>query len=119
MVDGHEHNSVYLNVKQLDWQPTDFEGVRIKVLWQDPDSGAYTAIFHMEPGACLPRHRHTGIEQTYVLEGSLADDEGTCQAGNFVWRRAGSIHSAHSPNGCLALGMFQNPNEFLNDTADT
>ena len=118
MVNGHEDKSVYLDVGQLDWQPTDFAGVRIKVLWQDGESGAYTALVRMDPGSSLPRHRHTAIEQTYVLEGSLADDEGVCHAGNFVWRRPGSIHSAHSPDGCLALGILQTPNEFLDDTAD-
>ena len=48
-----------------------------------------------------------------MLEGSLVDEDGTCTAGNFVWRRAGSVHSAWSPEGCLVLGIFEAPNEFL------
>ena len=106
-------NSEYIDVDQLQWQPTDFPGVSIKVLWRDGD--AFTALFRMEPGARLPRHRHSGFEQTYVLEGSLVDDEGVCTAGNFVWRYPGSVHSAYSPDGCLSIGIFQKPNEFLDE----
>ena len=105
--------SVYLDVENLDWQPSEFAGISLKILWRDESSGAFTALFRMEPGSRLPRHRHTGVEQSYVLEGSLVDDEGVCRAGNFVWRHPGSIHSAHSPDGCVTLGIFQSPNEFL------
>jgi len=99
----------------MEWEATPFPGVRIKRLWED-ESGAFTALFHMDAGARLPLHRHVGVEQTYVIEGSLADADGECTAGNFVWRRAGSVHEAHSPNGCLAIGVFQKKNEFLHDT---
>lgn len=107
--------SVYVDVESMDWQPTRFPGIRIRILWQDETTGAYTAMFQVDPGARLPKHRHVGVEQTYVLEGSLVDDEGVCTAGNFVWRHPQSVHSAHSPDGCLAIGIFQQPNEFLDD----
>ena len=87
----------------------------MKLLWQDPESEAYTALFRMAPGARLPKHRHVGAEQTFVLKGSLVDDEGTCTANNFVWRSAGSVHSAHAPDGCLSISMFQQANEFLDE----
>jgi anti-sigma factor ChrR (cupin superfamily) len=48
-----------------------------------------------------------------VLVGTLVDDDGACTAGNFVWRRPGSVHSAWSPDGCVVLGIFAAPNEFL------
>ena len=67
----------------------------------------------MAPGATLPKHRHRGVEQTFVLEGSLVDDDGSCTAGYFVWRDCESVHTAHSPDGCVALGIFQKANEFF------
>ena len=108
-------HSVYLDLAATEWQPTQFPGIVMKLLWQDEAGEAFTALFKAEPGARLPRHRHRGVEQTFVLEGSLADDEGVCTAGNFVWRRPGSVHSAWSPDGCLAIGMFSARNEFLED----
>ena len=106
MTDKH-NGSVYIDVDDMDWEPTQFPGVAIKVLWKDEASDAYTALFQLEPGAELPRHRHCGVEQTFVLQGSLVDEHGVCSAGNFVWRHAGSDHTAHSPDGCLAIGIFQ------------
>jgi hypothetical protein len=49
---------------------------------------------------------------TYVLEGSLEDEEGVCTAGNFVWRPTGNTHEARAPNGALLLGVFMSPNHF-------
>ena len=71
--------SHYIDVGKLDWQPAQMPGVMIKPLWQDEGGGgASAALFRLDPGARLPRHRHPRVEQTFVLEGSLVDAEGTC-----------------------------------------
>lgn len=105
--------SVYVDVEKMPWQPTAFPGIDIKILFQEPDGEGFTAMFRAEPGARLPMHRHLGVEQTFILEGSLVDDEGVCTAGNFVWRHPGSVHEAYTPDGLLGIGIFQQPNEFL------
>jgi len=104
--------STYLDVSKIAWEPTKYPGVEIKVLYRDP-SGKLTSLTRMAPGARLPDHRHVGVEQSYVLEGTLVDDDGACTAGNFVHRRPGSVHDAWSPDGCVVLGIFDAPNEFL------
>ncbi len=86
----------------------------MKVLLREAD-GASTALFRWQPGAALPEHIHIGIEQTWVLEGSLADHDGECEAGQFVWRPPGSCHRAYSPDGALLLAMLRTPNQFLDD----
>lgn len=85
----------------------------MKILWRDPGGEAFTALFRLAPGARLPAHRHGGVEQTWVLLGSLADDDGLCTQGNFVWRDPGSVHAAYSPEGCITIGIFQKANEFI------
>jgi anti-sigma factor ChrR (cupin superfamily) len=62
----------------MPWKPTKFPGIKIKVLYTY-DSGITTALFKLEPGAVVPLHEHTALEQTYVIEGSLEDHE--CKAG--------------------------------------
>ena len=106
-------SSRYIEMDALPWRPTPFPGVEIKVLLEDRDSGLMTTITRMAPGAVLPRHEHVDIEQTYVLEGRLVDEEGEVKAGEYVWRPAGSIHVATAPEGALLLGMFLRPNRFL------
>jgi anti-sigma factor ChrR (cupin superfamily) len=107
-----------VDVDALPWQPTRHPGVEVKTLLFDRASGLVTALTRMAPGAVLPDHEHVRIEQTFVLEGHLVDrdgpDEGLeCRAGQFVWRPAGSRHTAWSPRGGLFLALFQIPNRFF------
>jgi anti-sigma factor ChrR (cupin superfamily) len=105
--------SRYVDVAALPWTPTRFKGVEIKVLMEDSATGLLTALTRFAPGAALPDHEHTEIEQSFVLEGSLVDHEGAATAGNYVWRPAGSRHDAHSPEGCVVLSFFLKPNKFF------
>jgi anti-sigma factor ChrR (cupin superfamily) len=105
--------SRFVNIHDMPWEDTRFEGIQAKTLLVDPKSGMVTALMKMDPGAMLPDHEHVLIEQTFVIEGALVCGEGTCPAGSFVWRPAGSRHSAGCPNGGLMLAMFQIPNKFF------
>jgi anti-sigma factor ChrR (cupin superfamily) len=105
--------SRFVDVDALPWEQSRFPGISTKTLFFDKATGSVTALIRMAPGARLPDHEHPLTEQSYVLEGVLADDDGSCQAGDFVWRPAGSRHQAWSPEGCLVLGIFQVPNRFF------
>ena len=107
-----------VEVGDLPWTPTRYPGIDMKILMEDPASGLLTALFRWQPGSRLPLHEHVDIEQTYVLEGSFADDAGELTAGNYVWRPAGSRHEAWSRDGALMLSMFLRPNRFLDDSGD-
>ena len=106
-------SSRYVNCDELAWVDTPFPGVRVKVLMHDPDTGLQTVLTQMDPGAVLPDHEHVGLEQSWVLQGRLVDHEGEVSAGHFVWRPAGSRHSARAPDGALVLGIFHQPNRFF------
>jgi anti-sigma factor ChrR (cupin superfamily) len=109
--------SRYVDVASLPWTPTRFKGVDMKLLMEDKETGLSTALVRFAPGATLPDHEHVELEQTFVLEGSLEDQEGAATVGNYVWRPAGSRHDAHAPNGCLALSFFLKPNKFFDTQA--
>ena len=97
----------------LAWTPTPFAGIAVKTLLKDEATGLLTCLFKWEPGAVLPLHEHVELEQTFVLQGSLVDEDGEVTAGNYVWRPAGSKHVARAPNGALVLCFFLKPNRFL------
>src|SRR5882724_7810666 len=105
--------SRYDDVGDLPWKPTPCAGIDMKVLVEDKDTGLLTALFRWQPGAELTLHEHVEVEQTFVLEGSLVDEEGGVTAGNYVWRPKGNRHTARSPHGALVLSMFLKPNTFL------
>lgn len=107
-----------VRVDELPWERSRFKGVHTKTLLVDRERGMLTVLLRMAPGAELPDHEHVLVEQTYVIEGRLVDREGPDAGlevgpGEFVWRPAGSRHSAWTPDGGLMLAMFQLPNRFF------
>ena len=106
--------STYVDPEQLQWQPSQFDKIAMKVLYRDDARGEMTVLLKWEPGATLPFHRHPEIEQTWVLEGSFSDHDGICRAGQFVWRAPGSIHETRSDEGCTILAIYRKPNIFRN-----
>ncbi|HEX5319899.1 MAG TPA: cupin domain-containing protein [Stellaceae bacterium] len=110
--------SRYVDVETLPWKPTPCAGIEMKILVEDTATGLLTALFRWQPGAELTLHEHVELEQTFVLEGSLVDEEGEVTAGNYVWRPKGNRHLARSPNGALVLSMFLKPNIFLDGKSE-
>ena len=110
--------SRYVKVDDLPWKPTPCAGIEMKILLEDKETGLLTALFRWQPGSELTLHEHVEVEQTFVLQGSLVDDEGEVTAGNYVWRPKGNRHIAKSPNGALVLSVFLKPNIFLGGAAE-
>jgi anti-sigma factor ChrR (cupin superfamily) len=107
-----------VHANDLEWEPIRYPGCAVKTLMVDPKAGLLTVLLKMEPGAELPDHEHALMEQTYMLEGRLVDREGPeagleVGPGEFVYRPAGSRHSAWTPEGGLMLAVFQVPNKFF------
>jgi anti-sigma factor ChrR (cupin superfamily) len=113
-----DHHSHVVRPAAMEWQKTRFAGCEVKPLLFDRSTGLVTALMRCAPGTVLPDHEHVRIEQTYMLEGNLVDKEGPVKglevnAGEFVWREAGSRHVAWTPEGGLMIAMFQVPNKFF------
>ena len=62
--------STYVDPSQIEWQPSQFEGIQIKVLYVDKEKGEMTCLLKWEPGATLPMHKHPQIEQNFDNERS-------------------------------------------------
>jgi len=110
------NGSTYVKPQQLEWKKTQFDKVWLKVLYEDKEKGESTVLIKLEPGATLPYHRHPELEQAYVIEGSMYDHDGTCSAGEYVWRKAGSLHENHSDTGAVLLAVYRKQNIFVNKT---
>ena len=46
--------SIYVKPQDMDWAPTQFAGVSIKVLYEDKEKGEMTCLLKWEPGTSLP-----------------------------------------------------------------
>lgn len=105
--------SVYVDPESIEWQPSQFEKISMKVLYRNDAEGEMTVLLKWEPGAVLPFHRHPEIEQSFVLQGSFYDHDGICRAGQYVWRHPGSLHETRSDEGCILLAVYRKPNVFF------
>ena len=95
--------SLYVDVDDRPWtQPR--PGVHWKLLLEDGDRR--TLLVRYDAGAVIPRHRHLGDEQIFVIEGSVSDDSGTCSAGNYARRPPGCVHTVTSERGALLLAVI-------------
>ena len=102
--------SQYVDVSAVPWQER-HPGVHWKVLWEDPTRKARAILMRYDAGATIPRHRHVGEEQIFVLEGSVSDDTGTCTEGNYARRPPGCVHAVVSKAGALVLAITTGPTE--------
>jgi quercetin dioxygenase-like cupin family protein len=80
------------------------KGVQIKFLFRDPYNKTVTTLMRLRPGSTLPRHKHAGVEQCYVIEGDMVLEGVTYNAGDFFCAMPGTIHEPiTSTQGGLVL----------------
>ena len=116
--DPHKLPSHFRDPAQMQWADTRFPGIRIKLLYEDKQSGLFTALFEWAPGAELPFHEHVELEQTFVLSGAFEDDEVKVYPGQYVARPPGSRHVARTKEGVTFLAFFLKPNIFFNQSGE-
>ena len=111
--------STYIDPNDLEWKPTRFEKVWLKVLYENKEKGEMTCMVKLEPGAYIPFHQHPELEQAYMLEGAMHDHDGVARAGDFIWRKAGSRHDNSSPEGAVILAVYRKPNLYYHAAGDS
>ena len=113
------HASTYVKPDAMEWKPSQFEGVEIKVLYENKEAGEMTCLLRWQPGTTLPFHKHPEIEQSLVLEGSVEDHDGVATAGDYVWRKPGSLHDNRSPSGAVLFAVYRKPNIYYHTAKDS
>ena len=102
---GSGPRSQIFAVSEVPWRDT-LPGVRQKLVWEDKAANRRAVLVLFEPGSALPRHRHTGEELLYMVEGSHADETGEVATGNMSIRPKGCTHSVNSRNGAISLAFL-------------
>ena len=96
------------------WERLAVPGVFAKKLAVDHERRCTTMLIRMEPGTSYPSHRHAGIEQCFVLEGTLQVGGETLHAGDYQQASADSTHGVQSTEeGCLLLIVSSQDDELL------
>jgi quercetin dioxygenase-like cupin family protein len=89
-------------------------GVTAKVLSLDAISRRATALLRIAPGTGYAPHRHTEMEELFVLEGGCLCGGRELKVGDYHRAEAGTEHhDTSSDDGCLLLVISSPQNEML------
>ena len=78
-------------------------GIRVKQLFADPFKKTVTTLMQMEAGSSLPKHKHIGVEECYLLEGDITMDGQHYTKGDYLCALPDSIHEPLSTVGGALL----------------
>jgi anti-sigma factor ChrR (cupin superfamily) len=89
-------------------------GVVFKPLFADQTRSYLTALVRMDPGASYPSHRHSDVEELFILSGDLLVEGETMRAGDYCRAETGTVHGTTSTQaGCLFLLGASQLNEVI------
>jgi anti-sigma factor ChrR (cupin superfamily) len=104
--------SIPRRLGEFAWAPLG-PGVELSPLYQDAAGHIKLALLRYAPGATVPEHLHTGMEYIQILAGAQQDERGVYYAGTLLVSLPGSRHSVASPEGCVALAVWESPVRFV------
>ena len=85
--------------------------IGVRLLYEDPVSGAEHYLIRYPPGMRARRHRHTPAQTIVVLEGQLAVDDAVIGPGSYCHFPPGvpMFHAPRGEEGCLFVTIFHGP----------
>lgn len=104
---------IAINADEMSWENdtevlTLPEGVQIKVLSTDPETGRIDMLVRFPPGYVEPRHRHEGCHSGVILEGEMHVVGKVMKPGDYVF--GPGDHIPHGPMrypvGCTVFASF-------------
>lgn len=79
-------------------------GISCKLLATDTEHDRVSMLVRLAPGTHYPSHRHAGVEELYLLHGTLIVDDEFLRAGDSIRAEAGSVDRlVWSETGCTCL----------------
>ena len=99
--------------EEITWK-TIAPGIGYKPLYRDKARNYDTALIRMDAGARYPSHRHTQVEELFVLSGDLHVEDQVMYAGDYCRANLDSVHQqSFTDGGCLFLMMASPDNQIL------
>jgi anti-sigma factor ChrR (cupin superfamily) len=88
-----EESEILTQSEDLPWA-TMGDGVSIRVLRVSEETGLWSALIRMEPGAVFAAHKHLGAAEFFILKGCLQYRMGDAQTGSYGYEPLGAVHDA-------------------------
>lgn len=89
---------------RLSFEESGIPGVSVKPLFVDQAKGYRTSVVTMAPGTWLPRHRHAGVEEVFMLSGDFSVEGQTLGPGDYCRAEGATVHEpGFTKGGCTIL----------------
>ncbi len=99
---------------EMTWEPAPLPGIFSKLLFNDVNRQYVTQIVRMDPGTTYPSHRHSQVEELYLLEGDLFVEGQKMGPGDYCRGEPDSVHGEVSTAaGALFLVLSSPQDEIL------
>ena len=85
--------------------------IGLRMLYQDPVSGAEHYLIRYPPNLAVRQHRHSAAHTIIVLDGAMTVDGQLLRGGSYVHFQADTVHH-HAPalnQHCLFVIIFHGP----------
>jgi quercetin dioxygenase-like cupin family protein len=92
---------VALRSGELQWKQHPVKGLMMSVLKVDRENREISALIRAEVTVDYPSHQHATGEEIFMLEGELIDRGVTYKAGDYLYSKAGSVHTPVAIAGCM------------------
>lgn len=103
---------------ELEWQET-APGVQHKVTSIDPETGGFSMMTKMAPGAVFPSHRHMGAIHYYVVYGRVDVNGVQAVTGDFGFEQKGAIHERTvTPEETVCFNHYFGALELLDENGE-
>jgi hypothetical protein len=87
--------------QELRWRSQGIPGVTVAKLHTDRVLRQIVGLLRAEPGTYYPHHRHTSVEEIYMLSGDLVIGDQVYGVGDYIRSYPDSTHTPYTHSGCM------------------
>lgn len=97
--------------KDKSWQPGPYEGVELKILHRNEQTGGLVVLRRFKEGVTVPAHTHKEANEfAFVLSGQWVEEGFAYPEGSFFFAPRGEKHGPHfAQTEVLSLTLFDGP----------
>lgn len=105
-------------VADVPWSSAALPGLDFKILHRDETRGYTTRLLRFAPGSSYPSHRHGGMEEVFIVAGSVSLNGVMLRAGDYCRSEAGTFETAaFSAEGGMAIIVSSDADQFVSAEA--
>ncbi len=98
---GTERAHVRVDSAEVPWVAEGDPGRHVIDLYSDPAYCEQIHLTRLAAGTHIPSHEHPGGNEMLVLQGTIEDEFGRYQSGDWIRSPAGSVHQPWTDDGCI------------------